>query len=49
VQMFGCYRIFEKDEIAKRCFIVRCQPQTAEIYISRNGANTKKQLDAIHS
>jgi len=26
-----------------------CQPQTAEIYISRNGTNTKKQLDAIHS
>jgi integrase len=26
-----------------------CQPQTAEVYISRNGTNTKKQLDAIHS
>lgn len=26
-----------------------CQPQTAEIYISRNGENTARQLDAIHN
>lgn len=26
-----------------------CQPQTAEIYISRNGENTARQLNSIHS
>jgi len=26
-----------------------CQPQTAEVYISRNGDTTARQLDAIHS
>ena len=26
-----------------------CQPSTAEVYIGRNGKNTKRQLDAIHS
>jgi integrase len=26
-----------------------CQPQTAEIYVGRNGKNTARQLDAIHN
>lgn len=25
-----------------------CQPSTAEVYIGRNGQNTKRQLDSIH-